>query len=210
MTLRNAKGKAVERRAPANGTVPPRRSLNSGRRPREYMTPKEVELLRKARRERGRYAHRDVTMILIAYRPGLRPTEVCTLRWDQVDVGTELLHVRRVKNGVTSVHPTGGGEIRDLRRLKREEVESCHVFLTERRAPISPADFRKTLALIGKRGSSRSLSIRISYDTRAGINFRMPARIRERSSITLGTKNCKHTVRYTELSAERFKSFWED
>jgi type 1 fimbriae regulatory protein FimE len=26
----------------------------------------------------------------------------------------------------------------------------------------------------------------------------------------LGHKNIQHTVRYTELSPERFKSFWED
>ena len=26
----------------------------------------------------------------------------------------------------------------------------------------------------------------------------------------LGHKNIQHTVRYTELAAERFKSFWED
>jgi type 1 fimbriae regulatory protein FimB/type 1 fimbriae regulatory protein FimE len=26
----------------------------------------------------------------------------------------------------------------------------------------------------------------------------------------LGHKNTQHTVRYTELSPERFKSFWED
>ena len=44
-----------------NGTVPPLRQLNSARRPREYLTPKEVELLRKAARERGRYGHRDAT-----------------------------------------------------------------------------------------------------------------------------------------------------
>jgi type 1 fimbriae regulatory protein FimB/type 1 fimbriae regulatory protein FimE len=85
-------------------------------------------------------------MILVAYRHGLRPAEVCALRWDQVDLAHGLLHVRRVKNGMPSVHPMGGSEIRDLRRLKREEIEGRHVFLTERRAPISTAGFRKTIA----------------------------------------------------------------
>jgi integrase len=129
--------------------VPPARSINSERRPREYLTPKEVELLRKAARERGRYGHRDATMILVAYRHGLRPAEACALRWDQVDLAHGLMHVRRVKNGMSSVHPMGGGEIRDLRRLKREEIEGRHVFLTERRAPISTAGFRKMLARVG-------------------------------------------------------------
>src|SRR5437868_217750 len=60
-----------------NGTVPPRRQPNQTRRPREYLTPNEVELLRKAARERGRYGHRDATMISVAYRHGLRAAELC-------------------------------------------------------------------------------------------------------------------------------------
>jgi type 1 fimbriae regulatory protein FimB/type 1 fimbriae regulatory protein FimE len=213
MEPRISKGKAVGRLAAPNtinGTVPPRRPLNGDRRPREYLTPKEIELLRKAARGRGRYGHRDATMILIAYRHGLRPAEACALRWDQVDLAHGLLHVRRVKNGTPSVHPMGGGEIRDLRRLKREEIESRHVFLTERRAPISTAGFRKMVARVGEAGEfpfpvhPHMLRHACGYklandgqDTRAVQHY-------------LGHKNIQHTVRYTELSPERFKSFWED
>jgi type 1 fimbriae regulatory protein FimB/type 1 fimbriae regulatory protein FimE len=56
-----------------------------------------------------------------------------------VDFGHGLLHVRRIKNGTPSVHPMGGVEIRALRRLKREQAESRHVFLTERVAHEHPA-----------------------------------------------------------------------
>src|SRR6202049_5047180 len=115
MASRISKAKAVGRRAglsTVNGTVPPRRMVNAVRRPREYLTPKEIELLRKSARERGRYGHRDATMILIAYRHGLRPAEVCALRWDMVDLAQGLLHVRRVKNGTPSVQPLGGVALR--------------------------------------------------------------------------------------------------
>src|ERR1700682_3778470 len=104
-----------------NGTVPARRLLNAKRRPREYLTEREVEKLIVG--ERGRYGHRDATMILIAYRHGLRAGELCTLRWDQVDFEHGLIHVRRLKNGTPSVHPVGGTEIRALRRLRREQHE---------------------------------------------------------------------------------------
>jgi type 1 fimbriae regulatory protein FimB/type 1 fimbriae regulatory protein FimE len=67
-------------------------------------------------RDRGRYGHRDATMILIAYRHGLRVSELCTLRCDQVDFERGLLHVRRAKNGTPSVQ-------RALRRLLREQPE---------------------------------------------------------------------------------------
>ena len=119
---RKTKGKrAGRRRAPiaVNGTVPPRRLANVKRRPREYLTVKEVELLMDTARKRGRYGHRDATMILIAFRHGLRPSEVCTLRWDMVDLPRGLMHVRRSKNGTPSVQPLGGSELRALRKLKR-------------------------------------------------------------------------------------------
>src|SRR3954464_9550048 len=70
--------------APQNGTVPPRQVPHAARRPREYLTPKEVERLIAAARQ-DRYGHRDATMILVAYRHGLRVAELCALRWDQVD-----------------------------------------------------------------------------------------------------------------------------
>jgi integrase len=69
-----------------NGTVPPRPVPHAVRRPREYLTPTEVERLISAARQ-NRYGHRDATMILIAYRHGLRVAELCALRWDQVDFG---------------------------------------------------------------------------------------------------------------------------
>jgi type 1 fimbriae regulatory protein FimB/type 1 fimbriae regulatory protein FimE len=113
--------------------------LNSKRRPREYLTIKEVGKLVEGARSRGRYGHRDATMILVAYRHGLRASELCALRWDQVDLERGLMHVRRLKNGMPSVHPIGGSEIRALRRLKREQIESRYVFVTGRRVPITPA-----------------------------------------------------------------------
>jgi len=60
---------------------------------------------------RARYiGYRDATMILVAYRHGLRASELCSLRWDQVDLERGLVHVRRLKNGTPSAHPTGGTE----------------------------------------------------------------------------------------------------
>src|SRR5713101_6388862 len=72
------------------------------------------------------------------------------VHWDQVDFERGLPHVRRVKSGTPSVHPLGGTELRSLRRLLRSQPESRHVFLTERRSPMSAAGFRKMFARTGK------------------------------------------------------------
>jgi type 1 fimbriae regulatory protein FimB/type 1 fimbriae regulatory protein FimE len=107
---------------------PPARQRNAERRPREYLTPAEVETPIATARKRGRYGHRDGTMILIAYRHGLRVGELCALTWDQVDFAQGLLHVARLKHGVPSVHPLGGEELRALRRLRREQPAGRHMF----------------------------------------------------------------------------------
>ena len=76
---------------------------------------------------RNRHGHRDATMILVAYRHGLRVGELADLRWDQVDSKTATLHVRRVKQGTPSTHPILGDELRALRRLQREQDKSSFV-----------------------------------------------------------------------------------
>jgi type 1 fimbriae regulatory protein FimB/type 1 fimbriae regulatory protein FimE len=50
-------------------------------RSREHLTPSEVEKLRKAARSIGRHGERNDTMVLLAYRHGLRVSELITLRW---------------------------------------------------------------------------------------------------------------------------------
>ena len=111
-----------------NGTVPPCRALNRDVRPREYLTTKEVQRLIDAAKKRGRrYGLRDATMILVAFRHGLRVVELCALTWDQIDFSTGMMHVNRVKNGMSSVQQIGGEEMRALRALKREDTaaDSC-------------------------------------------------------------------------------------
>jgi integrase len=90
-------------------------------------------------------------MILVAYRHGLRASELCDLQWHQVELGAGLLHVRRAKNGTPSVHPMQGDEIRALRRLRRENGPSAHVFLSERGGPMTPKSFYGLFARIGER-----------------------------------------------------------
>jgi integrase len=188
---RIAKVKSPKRRsAPntVNGTVPPRRVKNTKLRPREYLTVKEVGKLIDGARERGRYGHRDATMILVGYRHGLRVSELCALRWDQVDFERGMLHVRRVKNGTPSVHPLSGSEIRALRRLRGEQTESRHVFLTERRSPMSPAGFRKLIARTGE-GSRFPFPVHPHMLRHAcGYKLETMDRIRARCSIILDTK----------------------
>jgi integrase len=190
-----------------NRTVPIR-PANAELRPREYLTPAEVEKLVKAARN-GRWGHRDATLILVAYRHGLRATEICDLEWSQVEFGRNAtLHVRRAKNGKPSAHPLRGDEIRALRELRRQFPDSGFVFATERGGPFTPDAVNRLIKRIGERtgfpfpvhahmlrhGCGYALA-NAGHDTRALQDW-------------LGHKSIQHTVRYTELSATRFKDFW--
>ena len=68
---------------PANekSTVVPRRKPNAEYRSREHLTEREVGRLIKAMKG-NRWGHRDATMVLMAFRHGLRAAELVDLRWD--------------------------------------------------------------------------------------------------------------------------------
>ena len=125
-------------------TVAPTRRPNAELRTREHLTPGEVDTLIEAAKAH-RHGHRDATMILVAFRHGLRAAEACVLRWDQVEFNAAVLHVRRVKNGTPSTHPLIGDEMRALRRLQRESQPSPFVFVSERGSPFTTAGFARMI-----------------------------------------------------------------
>jgi len=212
VSSRRRNRKPVERRSAGSpgSPLPPPRQTNASRRRREFLTPDELERVLKASGKVGRHGARDRTLILIAYRHGLRAGELVTLRWDQVDLKAGLLHVARLKNGIASTHPIRGPELRALRELRRQYPDAPYVFLTERGGPLTAATFRKLLARAGElarlpfpihphmlRHSTGYKLANDGQDTRAIQHY-------------LGHRNITHTVRYTELSPERFKGFWKD
>jgi type 1 fimbriae regulatory protein FimB/type 1 fimbriae regulatory protein FimE len=188
--------------------APPRRRTNATVRTREYLTPDEVERLTNTARGIGRHGHQDATLILIAYRHGFRVSELVSLRWDQIDLKAGTLHVNRLKNGNSSVHPLRGPELRALRRLKREYPATPYIFVTERGGPMTDSNVRKMIARAGVclpfpvhphmlRHACGYKLANDGHDTRAIQQY-------------LGHRNITHTVRYTELAPQRFNAFWKD
>ena len=193
-----------------NRTVRPNRLPNRDLRTREYLTEAEVERLMAAARG-NRWGHRDATMILVAYRHGLRVSELVDLRWDQVDVRTATLHVRRVKQGTPSVHPIVGDELRALRRLQREqEPKSPFIFTSERGAPFATAGFAR---MIERAGIEAKFGFKAHpHMLRHACGYALANKGHDTRALQawLGHKNIQHTVRYTELSPTRFKNFWRE
>lgn len=187
-----------------------RKPKNKDVRTREYLTESEVDSLMAAARKQGRHGHRDASLILIAYRHGLRVSELVSLRWDQVDLTGSLLHVRRNKNGINSVHPLRGPEIRALRRLQRDYPATPYVFVTERKGPLSDSAVRK---IVTRAGELAGLTLLVHpHMLRHSTGFKLANDGHDTRAIQhyLGHKNIQHTVRYTELTPARFNTFWRD
>src|SRR6516162_4554350 len=107
------------------------------RQARRYLTEREIGRLMDCARK-NRHGHRDATMVLVAYRHGLRASEVTDLQWHQIELDQGRMHVHRAKNGTPSVHPIRGDEMRALRRLRRESPHDAYVFVSERGGPMIP------------------------------------------------------------------------
>jgi type 1 fimbriae regulatory protein FimB/type 1 fimbriae regulatory protein FimE len=191
-----------------NRTVTPKRRPNAELRTREYLTETEVAALTEAAKG-NRYGHRDATMVLVAYRHGLRASELVDLRWDQIDFDTATLAVRRAKKGSPATHPIRGDELRALRRLQREqEPQSPFVFTSERGAPFTTAGFAR---LVERAGAAAELGFKAHpHMLRHACGFALANKGHDTRALQafLGHKNIQHTVRYTELAPDRFKDFW--
>jgi type 1 fimbriae regulatory protein FimB/type 1 fimbriae regulatory protein FimE len=200
---------SVEVPSTLNRTVPLRRP-NSDLRSREYLTIAEVTALAEAAKH-NRQGQRDSTMILIAFRHGLRATELVSLKWDAVSFDNATLHVRRVKQGNASVHPLSGMELRALRALKRASPASPFLFVSERAAPLSTAGFARMLERCADAAGLSGLRVH-PHMLRHACGFALANAGHDTRAIQayLGHRNIQHTVRYTELSPERFKEFWQD
>jgi type 1 fimbriae regulatory protein FimB/type 1 fimbriae regulatory protein FimE len=181
-------------------TVAPRRLPNADLPTREYLAPAEVESLTEAAKA-NRWGHRDATMILAAYRHGLRASELADLRWDQIEFATAILHVRRAKRGTPATHPIKGDELRALRRLQREQdPASPFVFTSERGAPFTTAGFARMVERAGRAAKfafkAHPHMLRHACGTRSPIRATTRGRCKPisgtgTSSIPSATPNCR-------------------
>jgi len=167
---------------------------------------REIEKLIAAARG-NRWGQRDATMILIAFRHGLRASELCELQWSDVAVENGSRHLRRSKGGAASTHSLLGDELRALRALKRE-ANSPFIFVSERGAPFSVSGLAK---LIERAGIEAKMPFKVHpHMLRHACGYALANRGTDTRTLQayLGHRSIQSTVRYTELAPGRFKNLW--
>ena len=194
-----------------NGKVlPPRRQKNEARRPREYLTPPEVERLLDAARAAGRHGKRDYALLRICYDHGLRVSELVALRWDQVSIKPRTvatLSVRRLKGGDPSVQYPGKKGKAALKALAGSGGE--FVFANERDGgPLSTSAVRK---IVARAGEAAGLVNVHPHMLRHSIGFKLvnDGRPLAEMAAYLGHRSMQSTMLYAKVNHTRFRG-WID
>jgi len=179
---------------------------------KDFLTESEMRRFLDAARL-GRHGARDFAMMLMAYRHGLRVSELIDIRLTDLDLATARLFVRRKKGSLSTHQPIEGDEIRAIRAWLRERAldgnAACSplLFLSER----GPMTRQSVNYLVGETALRAKLHFAVhphmlrhscgyylanrGYDTRLVQDY-------------LGHRNIAHTVRYTRTAASRFEGLW--
>jgi type 1 fimbriae regulatory protein FimB/type 1 fimbriae regulatory protein FimE len=184
----------------------PKRRPNAELRPREHLTEREVAVLVEVAK-RNRWGQRDSTMLLIAFRHGLRASELCELQWSDVEFETGTLHLRRAKGGSTGTHPLLGDELRALRALQRD-AKSPFIFVSERGAPFTVSGLQK---MVERTGIEAKMPFKVHpHMLRHATGYALANKGTDTRTLQayLGHRSIQSTVRYTELAPGRFKNLW--
>ena len=180
-------------------------------RAKNFLTESEMEIFLNAARK-GRHAARNFAMMLMAFRHGLRVSELINVRMADVDLNTGRLFVRRVERSLSTRQPLEGDEIRALRAWFRQRVNApcCNsplVFQSERGPMTRQADNY----IVAESGRRADLPLHVHpHMLGHSCGFALANKGRDTRLIQdyLGHKNIRHTVSYTATAAIRFEGLW--
>lgn len=206
----------AKQRKPVKRTVmrpvaPKGRKANDAYRVREHLTESEVDKLLAALKQ-NRHGHRDWLIGLLIYRHGLRVSEACDLRWDDIDLSKRTIIVRRLKGSTDSSHYLERDELAGLKRLQREQhaagVKAAYVFVNERGQPFGRMGIAR---MIERAGEAAKLPFPVHvHMLRHSTGYALAGKGMDTRRLQhfLGHASITNTVRYTAMSPEPFKDVW--
>jgi site-specific recombinase XerD len=177
---------------------------------RDYLTRDEVAALLRSAKKSKRHAARNHAMILLAYRHGLRASEVINLRLSDVDLKAGTIYCRRSKGSRSSLQPMKQDEVNALERAlaRRKHDKSAYVFQSERTEKMSRSAFWRIVAQAGERAG---LPVKAyAHQLRHACGYYLANKGCDLRLIQdyLGHKQIQNTVRYTALNPARFAGLW--
>jgi type 1 fimbriae regulatory protein FimB/type 1 fimbriae regulatory protein FimE len=175
---------------------------------RDYLEPREIQRLLTAALAGGRHAHRNFTLILLAYRHGLKVGELTGLRWSKVDFERKLLRFARLRKDVPSTHPLLSDELKALRRLRRDYPAGAWLFVNSRGEQLTE---RSVNRIITDAGLAARLKFTVSPRTlrrSCGRNLALAGHDLHAVQRFLRLEDLTQIIRYLELPKNPFRDFW--
>ncbi len=193
----------VKRTVRARGRKP-----NAEYRTQEHLTEDQVNKLLTALKA-NRYGHRDRLIALVCYRHGLRVSELCDLRWNDIDFPKRTIQIRRLKGSCDSAHYLERDELAGLKRLQKEqEPRSAYIFVSERGGPFNRAGVAR---MIERAGEAAKLGFPVHcHMLRHSTGYALANKGMDTRRLQhyLGHASITNTVRYTAMSPEPFQDIW--
>lgn len=182
----------------------------TNRRKREYLTQNEIDKLFAASKTASRNPERDYCVLLLAFRHGLRVSELCSLKLSDIDLESKIFHVRRLKGCDHGVHDFYNGETQAIRawlaeRQKMNPSAECDTLLiSERRKAMSRVTIFHLVREIAAAAGLEHLEVHphmLRHSTGYALIQKADVRVVQDF---LGHRSISSTVRYTKLNRSRF------
>lgn len=176
-------------------------------RAKNFLTPAEVERLLVAARK-GRHGVRNFAMLLLAYRHGLRVSELVEIRLADVDLDGKRMFVRRRKGSLSTEQPMAGDEVRAVRAWLREsDKEPSGLLFHSQRGPMTRQAMNHLCALVGVEAGLGKVN---PHMLRHSCGYFLANKGHDTRLISdwLGHKSITNTQLYTRTCATRFEGLW--
>jgi len=187
------------------------RKPNEAYRVHEHLTEDQMAKLLAALKQ-NRHGHRDWLIGLLVYRHGLRVSEACDLRWDDLDLTKRTVIVRRLKGSPDSSHYLERDELAGIKLLRRQQeaegIKSAYLFVNERGEPFRRMGIAR---MIERAGEAAKLPFPVHvHMLRHSTGYALANRGMDTRRLQhfLGHASITNTVRYTAMSPEPFKDIW--
>jgi type 1 fimbriae regulatory protein FimE len=182
------------------------RLANDELRGKRHLTLDEVDQICKVIHRKSRNPGRNELMILMSFHHGFRVSELTSVKWQHIDLKSGQLSVRRMKNGIDTVHPISDkSELMLLKRIHREQLKPTagFVFRNERGSPVSVNGFQKMFG----RFSELALGVKWnSHSLRHACGTALIDKGHDLRTVQvyMGHRNIQNTTVYLHESAKQF------
>ncbi len=181
---------------------------------RRFLTAKEVQAMMQAARQ-GPTGERDYCLILLAFRHGMRISELLDLHYHDLDLHEGRGNVRRLKNGFSTIHPLRFDEREAIERWSqvragwKAAAKTDALFISRRGTPLSRQQAYRIIRSAGE--NAGTVTHTHPHMLRHACGYELAERGTDTRLIQdyLGHRNIRHTVRYTASNAARFAGIWE-